>query len=76
MVSKNLNVCLSVVNSNPNYLRTGKKEWAKKKFKTSMAKSHISKFLICPKSGWKGRGRGPKQQHFDQISQLFDKGSG
>ena len=30
MVSKNLSVCLSVVNFDPNYLRTGKTEWAKK----------------------------------------------
>ena len=30
MVSKNLSVCLSVTNCEPNYLRTGRTEWAKK----------------------------------------------
>ena len=44
-------ICLSVVNSDPNYLRTGKTEWAKQKFRTSMAKTHTSKNFICPKSG-------------------------
>ena len=35
-------VCLSVVNFDPNYLRTGKREWAEIFFWTSMAKFLIN----------------------------------
>ena len=44
-------VCLTVTEFDPNYLRTGKTEWAEKIFRTSMAKSHVSKNLICLKRG-------------------------
>ena len=57
MVSKNLSVCLSVYLSvclsvtefDPNYLRTSKTEWGEKIFRTSMAKSHVPKFLSLPR---------------------------
>ena len=49
-------VCLSVINFDPNYLRTGRTEWAEIFFRTSMAKSHVSKNFICPKSGPQGQG--------------------
>ena len=39
MVSKNLSVCLSVTKFDPNYLRTGRTEWAEIFFWTSMAKT-------------------------------------
>ena len=41
MVSKNLSVCLSVTNFDPNYLRTGRIEWAEieKKFATLAARA-------------------------------------
>ena len=39
-------VCLSVINFDPNLLRSGKKEWAEIFFETSMAKRHVSKFFI------------------------------
>ena len=61
MVSKNLSVCLSVVNFDPNYPKTGKTEWAKK-IMTSMAKTHVSKKNLSMK--WPV---GPKEQHFDPI---------
>ena len=51
MVSKNLSVCLSVTEFDPNYLRTGKIEWAEI-FLDIYGKSYVSKFFICPKIGW------------------------
>ena len=38
MVSKNLSVYLSLVNFDPNYLGTGRTEWAEKNIRTSLAK--------------------------------------
>ena len=42
-------VCLSVTKFDPNYLRTDKTEWAEIFLRTSIAKSHVSKFCICLK---------------------------
>ena len=42
-----LSVCLSVTKFDPNYLRTGKTEWAKKNVMASMAKRYVSKFFVC-----------------------------
>ena len=39
------NVCLSVTNFDPNYLRTGKQNGLKK-FRISMAKTHVSKIFM------------------------------
>ena len=36
MVSKNMSVCLSVTNFDPNYLRTGRTEWAEIASKTAV----------------------------------------
>ena len=68
IVSKNL----SVINFDSNYLRTGQTEWAKKKFWTSVAKTHVSNFFFQKVVG---RGQGPKQLHFDQIFKSFGMGS-
>ena len=45
MVSKNLSVCLSVINFDPNYFKTGKTEWAKKIYgkNQSLKKFYLSK---------------------------------
>ena len=44
-------VFLSVVNFDPNYLRTSKTELAKKSFRLSKAKTHVSNFLFLHKNG-------------------------
>ena len=49
MVSKNLSVCLSVVNFDPNYLRTGKTEWAKKNLGRLWQKLMSQKILFVRK---------------------------
>ena len=49
-------VCLSVLNFDPKYLRTGWTEWAQNFFLTSMAKTCVSKIFIFPKSRWQGWG--------------------
>ena len=67
--------CLSVVNLDLNYLRTSRTEWAEKNFRTSLASRCYQKKFICRVSGQQGQGRGPKQKHFDPLSQLFDMGS-
>ena len=43
-------VRLSVTKFDPNYLRTGKAEWAEIFYSTSMAKRYISKFYICSRN--------------------------
>ena len=73
MVSKNLSVCLSVVNFDPNYLGTGRTKCAEKFFRTSLAKRMCCKIFIIRESGWLGRGWGPKQQHFDPILKFILK---
>ena len=47
MVSKNLSVCQSIKNFEPNYLGTGKAEWAENFFRTSMANRNQSWFVGC-----------------------------
>ena len=44
MVSKNLFVCLSVTKFDINYLRTGKKDWAKNFWGISLSKSVVQNF--------------------------------
>ena len=45
MVSKNLSVRLSAVNFDPNYLRTGKTEWANKNLGHLWQKDKSQNFL-------------------------------
>ena len=75
MVSKNLSVCPSVTNFDPNYLRIGWTEWAKK-IQDIYGKMKVLKKFYLSKMWLAGPGPGPKKQHFDQISQLFGEGSG
>ena len=46
MVSKNLSACLSVTNFDPNYLMTGKTEWAEKKNSGHLWQKHISQIVL------------------------------
>ena len=70
-----LSVCPSVTNFDPNYLRIGWTEWAKK-ILDIYGKMMVLKKKILSKMWPAGPGPGPKKQHFDQISQLFGEGSG
>ena len=52
MVSKNLSVCLSVVNFYPNYLRTGKKEWLEIFLGHPWQNECSQNFLFISPYGW------------------------
>ena len=67
-----LSVCL--FDFDPNYFRTGRTKWAEI-LTGHLWQNECSLKKFCPKIGGQGQDRGPKQQHFDQISQLFDMGS-
>ena len=67
MVSKNLCVCPSVTNFEPNYLKTGETEWAEKFLRHLWQKRMSQNFLFV----WQGQGWGPKKQNFDQIFHLY-----
>ena len=51
---KKLSVCLSVAKFDPNYLRTGKTEWAKIFLGHLLQKAMSQKFFVCKVLGRAG----------------------
>ena len=70
MGSKNWSVCLYVTNFDPNYLGTGKTEWAKKKSDIFDKMNVLKKFYLSEK--WTvGPGPGPKSQNSNILTQYL-----
>ena len=67
MVSKNLPVCQSEVNIDPNYLRTGKTDQAKKNLENLWQKSVSQKILFVRKVAGRARAEGQNSKNLTQY---------